>query len=61
MQAAPPDLSTCQDCGRPVPPTNHPEFSSWLVAKDERGRVKGMLCPACQAKAPSGEESSATG
>jgi len=60
MQTAPPDLSTCQDCGRAVPPSNHPEFPNWLVTKDERGRVKGMLCPACQEKAAGGEESSAT-
>ena len=49
----PPDLSACQDCGRTVPPSNHPEFPEWEVTKDERGRARGMLCPACQAKAAS--------
>jgi len=61
MSPAPPDLSTCQDCGRAVPPSNHPEFAEWLVTKDERGRVKGMLCPACQEKAAAEEGSEATG
>lgn len=61
MPTAPPDLSACQDCGRAVPPSNHPDFANWLVTKDERGRVKGMLCPTCQAKEAGGEESSATG
>lgn len=46
----PADLSTCDRCGRPVPPSNHPEFASWQVVKDEETRrVSGMRCPACQA------------
>ena len=53
--AAPPDLSTCKECGRAVPPSNHPEFASWEVAKDESGKVAGMLCPACQEKAAAAE------
>ncbi len=44
-----------------MPPSNHPDFANWLVTKNERGRVKGMLCPACQAKAGNAEDSSATG
>jgi len=44
-----------------VPPSNNPEFAQWLVTKDERGRVKGMLCPACQEKAAAEEGSEATG
>ena len=59
MPTAPPDLSSCQSCGRPVPPSNNPDFANWIVTKDERGRARGMLCPACQEKA--GEESEATG
>ena len=47
--AAPPDLSTCERCGRAVPPSNHPQFASWTTTKDESGRVRGMLCPRCQA------------
>lgn len=57
--AAPPDLSTCQECGRPVPPSNDPEFAKWEVAKDERGKVSGMLCPTCQAKAAATESQTA--
>ena len=56
----PPDLSTCDTCRRPVPPTTHPEFAKWSVAKDEEtGRVTGMRCPQCQARveaAPGGAE-----
>ncbi len=48
MDTPPPDLSTCQRCGRAVPPANHPSFAEWEVAKDEDGKVTGMLCPACQ-------------
>ena len=48
MNTAPPDLSTCQQCGRAVPPANNPEFAKWEVAKNEDGKVSGMLCPACQ-------------
>jgi hypothetical protein len=51
--AAPPDLSTCQKCGRAVPPANNPEFPKWETAKNEDGKVTGMLCPACQAGEPS--------
>ena len=47
---APADLSKCAKCGRPVPPSNRPEFASWVVVKDG-GRVAGMLCPSCQADA----------
>lgn len=61
MATAPPDLSACQSCGRPVPPSNNPDFAKWIVTKDERGRARGMLCPACQEKADAGEESEATG
>lgn len=46
--AAPPDLSRCERCGRPLPPSNHPDFSRWTTAKDAAGRVSGMRCPACQ-------------
>lgn len=44
------DLSRCDTCGRPVPPSNRPEFASWTVVKDD-GRVTGMRCPACVAAA----------
>jgi hypothetical protein len=44
-----------------VPPSNNPDFANWLVTKDERGRPRGMLCPACQEKAGDNEESEATG
>lgn len=56
MPAPPADLSRCHQCGRPVPPSNRPEFASWIVVKDDSGRVSGMLCPACQA---AGEQSTA--
>lgn len=42
------DLSTCDRCGRPLPPSTSPDFPKWLVVKDD-GAVKGMRCPACQA------------
>ena len=45
--AAPADLSRCARCGRPVPPSNHPQFAEWEVVKED-GRVTGMHCPACQ-------------
>lgn len=45
---APPDLSRCERCGRPLPPSTHPEFSQWAIAKDDAGRVTGMRCPRCQ-------------
>ena len=45
------DLSTCDRCGRPVPPSNRPEFPDWQVVKNEDGRVAGMRCPSCQATA----------
>ena len=61
MATAPPDLSSCQECRRPVPASNNPDFANWLVTKDERGRPRGMLCPACQEKAGDKEESEATG
>ena len=48
MSTPPPDLSTCDRCRRPVPPTTNPEFAAWTVVK-EGGRVTGMRCPACQA------------
>jgi hypothetical protein len=44
-----------------VPPSNHPDFPKWLVTKDERGRPRGMMCPACQEKLGAGEASEATG
>ena len=48
--AVPADLSRCDTCGRPVPPSNRPEFAEWMVVKQEGGRgVTGMRCPACQA------------
>jgi DNA-directed RNA polymerase subunit RPC12/RpoP len=47
------DLSSCDRCGRAVPPSNNPEFASWTVVKDEETkRVAGMRCPACQAAEP---------
>lgn len=59
----PPDLSTCDVCGRPVPPANHPEFANWTVTKTDSGRVGGMRCPQCQERvgtavedAPAGDE-----
>ena len=52
--AAPADLSKCNRCGRPVPPSNRPEFAEWTVVKED-GRVAGMRCPSCQAAEP-GEE-----
>jgi hypothetical protein len=53
MAAAPPDLSTCERCHRPVPPTTSPEFAHWTVVKAENGRVRGMRCPNCQAETAS--------
>ena len=38
-----------------MPPTTDPDFANWAVAKDERGRVSGMLCPSCQEKAAAAE------
>ncbi len=46
--SVPPDLSRCSRCGRPVPPSNRPQFADWKVVKDDGGRVSGMLCPECQ-------------
>jgi hypothetical protein len=38
-----------------VPPTTHPEFAKWSVVKsEETGRVTGMRCPQCQARAEAG-------
>lgn len=48
--AAPPDLSKCERCGRPLPPSNHPDFSRWTTAKNDTGRVSGMRCPGCQSE-----------
>jgi hypothetical protein len=48
MSTPPRDLSTCDRCGRRVPPTTDPRFASWTVVKDGN-RVLGMRCPACQA------------
>lgn len=42
------DLSTCDSCRRPTPPSNNAEFASWTVVKDEAGKVTGMRCPSCQ-------------
>lgn len=53
MATAPPDLSTCERCRRPVPPTTSPEFAQWTVVKADNGRVRGMRCPNCQAQADS--------
>ena len=41
-----------------MPPSNHPEFPEWVVTKDERGRPRGMLCPACQEKTGGGSATS---
>lgn len=54
--AAPADLSRCDSCGRPVPPSNRPEFAAWTVVKDD-GRVSGMRCPSCAAAAEGGAAS----
>jgi DNA-directed RNA polymerase subunit RPC12/RpoP len=43
------DLSVCDRCGRPMPPSNKPEFAEWQVVKDETGAVSGMRCPRCKA------------
>lgn len=51
MPAPPADLSQCDTCKRPVPPSNHPQFAKWRTVKGETGRVSGMRCPDCQAKA----------
>lgn len=45
------DLSRCDRCGRPMPPSNRPEFAEWEVVKDDAGKVLGMRCPRCQAAA----------
>lgn len=42
------DLSTCDRCGRPLPPSNRPEFADWRVIKSDDGKVVGMRCPRCQ-------------
>lgn len=55
--AAPADLSRCDTCARPVPPSNRPEFAEWTVVKEDR-RVTGMRCPGCQQAA--GDEDAAT-
>lgn len=47
---APPDLSRCERCGRPLPPATHPDFGRWTTAKDDAGKVSGMRCPSCQAE-----------
>lgn len=52
--AAPADLSTCDRCGRPVPPSNRADFADWEIVKDG-GRVAGMRCPACQAADNAGD------
>ena len=57
MATAPADLSRCHSCGRAVPPSNRPEFATWVVVKDAAGAVRGMRCPRCQAAA---EASAAT-
>jgi hypothetical protein len=61
MDEAPPDLSTCQSCGRAVPPANNPEFARWEVTKNEAGKVSGMLCPNCQAAAGSQQDETTQG
>lgn len=53
MAAPPADLSICDQCKRPVPPSNHPQFARWKVVKNDAGRVAGMRCPDCMAKAES--------
>ena len=53
--AAPADLSTCERCRRPTPPSNRPEFAHWQVVKDETGKVIGMRCPNCQAEVEADE------
>jgi len=45
------DLSVCDRCGRPMPPSNRAEFAEWEVVKDGAGKVVGMRCPRCQAAA----------
>ncbi len=52
--AAPADLSTCDRCRRPVPPSNHADFPNWTVVKDD-GKVAGMRCPTCQAADDGGD------
>ncbi len=42
------DLSACDSCRRPTPPSNHNEFAGWTVVKDDSGKVSGMRCPRCQ-------------
>ena len=54
---APADLSTCDRCGRPVPPSNRLEFADWQVVKDDTRRVLGMRCPGCQAAVADGGDS----
>jgi|GEM_PF-4556667 len=44
------DLSRCERCGRPLPPSTDPDFSQWTIAKDDAGKVCGMRCPSCQAE-----------
>ena len=44
------DLSTCDTCGRPLPPSNNPVFAEWQTVKNDAGSVTGMRCPSCQAK-----------
>lgn len=51
-----PDLSTCDRCGRPVPPSNRPEFADWTLVRDESGRPAGMRCPQCQAAEGGGDD-----
>lgn len=55
--AAPADLSRCDSCGRPVPPSNRPEFAAWTVVKDDDGRASGMRCPSCAAATEGGAAS----
>ncbi len=43
------DLSTCHRCGRPVPPSNRPEFADWKATESDAGTISGMCCPRCQA------------
>ncbi len=47
--AAPPDLSTCDQCRRPTPPSTNPDFANWEVVRNDAGKVSGMRCPTCQA------------
>ena len=52
MAVPPADLSVCDTCKRPVPPSNHPQFAKWRTVKGETGRVSGMRCPECLVAKP---------